>query len=406
MTETVVIPAEASPQEKPHANERQAGRVPELDGIRGLAIGMVLLWHYFILPADPAPGSAISHALALGRLTWTGVDLFFVLSGFLIGGILLDARKASNYFSVFYRRRFFRILPIYVVLLLAFSLLDHTVSGAHRDQFAWLLKDHLPLYSYWTFTQNFWPLRATVFGANTLAITWSLAIEEQFYLTLPLLVRILSSRLLVYCVVAGIVLAPVSRLFLLVATSFNWVPAFSLMPCRADALLLGVLAAILLRDAQWRARIERAGRFFAIALPALFLGAVFLGWKSPDLTSPLMQEVGLTWVAAFYAVLLLFAVTRPQSLLSRALRLRWLGWLGAIAYGVYLFHQTIQGLLYALLWRGEPRITGALTLLTSLASLALTLLVARLSWRFFEKPLIRFGHLSRYNESPLQGSKV
>src|SRR5438477_3577880 len=95
-----------------------SGRIPELDGLRGLAIGSVLIWHYFMVPIVTAPATPLSYALVFGRLTWSGVDLFFVLSGFLIGGILLDARKASNYFQVFYTRRFFRIVPIYAAVLL------------------------------------------------------------------------------------------------------------------------------------------------------------------------------------------------------------------------------------------------------------------------------------------------
>src|ERR1044071_9773565 len=96
-------------------NQRLQGRVPELDGIRGLAISMVFLWHYYFAIAPPFPmHSWQGYAVAPFRLLWSGVDLFFVLSGFLIGGILYDARHATNYYRVFYVRRFHRILPIYL----------------------------------------------------------------------------------------------------------------------------------------------------------------------------------------------------------------------------------------------------------------------------------------------------
>src|SRR6267378_3037670 len=75
-------------------------RIPELDGMRGIAIGLILVYHYFLLPLSPHVGSALWYVQSCGRLAWTGVDLFFVLSGFLIGGILLDARESSNYFQV------------------------------------------------------------------------------------------------------------------------------------------------------------------------------------------------------------------------------------------------------------------------------------------------------------------
>src|SRR6202022_4240957 len=93
------------------------GRIPELDGLRGVAIAMVVAHHYFLEPIQASPGTWLSHVQAVGRLAWSGVDLFFVLSGFLIGGILLDARDSPRYFGTFYRRRFARILPLYVVVL-------------------------------------------------------------------------------------------------------------------------------------------------------------------------------------------------------------------------------------------------------------------------------------------------
>src|SRR5271155_3009302 len=102
---------------------RLSGRIAELDGIRGLAIGMVLIYHYFLIRIDVPVRSAAAYALSTGRLAWSGVDLFFVLSGFLIGGILLEARGSVNYFRVFYTRRFFRIVPIYALLLLCFPVL-------------------------------------------------------------------------------------------------------------------------------------------------------------------------------------------------------------------------------------------------------------------------------------------
>lgn len=334
------------------------GRIPELDGLRGIAIGTVLIWHYFVLPAVVAPATPLSYALVLGRLTWSGVDLFFVLSGFLIGGILLDARKATNYFRIFYTRRCFRILPIYAAILLVFPATLFAAHRTHHGDFTWLSTDALPWYSYWTFTQNFWMAHAGTLGANTLAVTWSLAIEEQFYLTLPLVVRFLSGRRLLVFVLTGICLATLARTAIYEFWPHNWVAAFALMPCRADALLLGALAAILLRDDPWRARIKRNNLLFAVLIPVLLLGIAFFTLKSPKPDSALMQTIGHTWLALFYACVLLYAVTRPDTLVSRALRLKWLGWLGAIAYGTYLLHQFVQGILFGYLWGREPHITG------------------------------------------------
>jgi len=386
--------AVTSAQEPPAPN--LSGRIPELDGLRGLAIGSVLIWHYFVGPAVPAPATALSYALVFGRLTWSGVDLFFVLSGFLIGGILLDARKATNYFQIFYTRRFIRIVPIYAAVLLIFPALVSSARWMRHGDFTWLTQDALPWYSFWTFTQNFWMAHGVRLGASALAITWSLAIEEQFYLTLPLIVRFFSGRRLLACVLAGICLAPLARIAIRLIWPGNWVAGFALMPCRADALLLGVLAAILLRNEIWRTRIQRNNFVFATLLPVFLLGIAFLILRSPSVESPLMQGIGYTWLALFYAGLLLYSVVRPDSLVSRGLRFQWLGWLGGIAYGTYLLHQFIQGMLFGYFWGHEPRITSGYTFLTALVALTLTLVIARLSWRFFENPLIRLGHRSSY----------
>src|SRR5262249_3561693 len=120
------------------------GRVSELDGIRGTAIGMVLLHHYFYAALQTKPATLLSYIQVTGRLAWSGVDLFFVLSGFLIGGILLDARYASNYFRVFYTRRFFRIVPIYVVCVVGAFALVQGIRVEVTGGLSWMMKETLP----------------------------------------------------------------------------------------------------------------------------------------------------------------------------------------------------------------------------------------------------------------------
>jgi peptidoglycan/LPS O-acetylase OafA/YrhL len=247
-------------------------RIPELDGLRGIAIGMVLVWHYFEAPTAAPPATLLSYALVFGRLSWSGVDLFFVLSGFLIGGILLDARTAKNYFQVFYIRRFFRIFPIYFALLLILPDLSTFGLWSHHGDFTWSLGSSTPWYAYWTFTQNFYMARAGNLGGFCLWMTWSLAVEEQFYLTLPLLLRVMPPRWFIKCMLLGICTAPILRMTLRLIWPDNWTPGYVLMLCRADALLLGVLAAILIRDAQWREKIQRSKLVFSNFVARLFRG--------------------------------------------------------------------------------------------------------------------------------------
>lgn len=373
-----------------------ARRIPELDGLRGVAIGLVMAYHYFYLPSEGHTGPILSHFRNLLGIAWSGVDLFFVLSGFLIGGILLDARSAVNYFRVFYTRRFFRILPIYTAVLLLFPLVLAVSKSLTHYDFPWLTEAALPWYCYWTFAQNVWMSVLMNLGANGLKVTWSLAIEEQFYLTLPLLIRIFTGLPFKALIFAGILLAPVSRVSIGLWWHHNWIARFVLMPCRADALLLGVLVALLLRDPKWRDKIQSGGRTFAVLLPGFFAGVVALNFWAPNVGSPATQSVGYTWLGMFYALVLANAVTRPSSTFSRALRTGWLKWLGSIAYATYLLHQTVQGLVYGILWHSAPELSGVPTFLTALGALAISLVLAAISWRYFEAPLVRFGHKISY----------
>ena len=161
-------------------------RVSQLDGVRGVAILLVLVWHYFGAQVVAEPKSILHYCTHALSLTWSGVDLFFVLSGFLIAGILLDHHNTSNYFRVFYLRRVCRIFPLYFLLLALFLCLSAT-NLSTSPSFRWLLHDPFPIWSYATFTQNILMGARGGFGPHWLGITWSLAVEEQFYLFVPFL---------------------------------------------------------------------------------------------------------------------------------------------------------------------------------------------------------------------------
>src|SRR5262249_23229097 len=178
-------------------------RITELDGLRGLAILFVLVYHYANF--DVAPHSLFYYLSLPQRLTWTGVDLFFVLSGFLIGGILIDQRESSQYFFPFYLRRFHRIFPIYYIFIA--SLFIRTMVWPR-----WALSaSAMPLWPYPFFLQTLLSPVVMTFGPAWSGATWSLAIEEQFYLLLPLAVRRLSAKSLLRFVVVCVLAAPIVR---------------------------------------------------------------------------------------------------------------------------------------------------------------------------------------------------
>jgi len=371
-------------------------RIPELDGLRGIAIGLVLIWHYFFLLIRLRPGTILSYAFVSLRLTWTGVDLFFVLSGFLIGGILLDARDSSNYFAVFYSRRFFRIVPIYLLCLGGVFVLSALIKAGMASKVIWMMDDQLPWTPYLLFIQNFWMAQKNTLGSFGLGATWSLSVEEQFYLSLPTLVRFLTTRRLVTILICGILTAPVLRAILRTLWPDHFISWFVLMPCRADALLLGALAAVGLRESSFRAWLVRNQRLLQLFILVFLGGMGFLTLRAPDPRVFLMLSVGFTWQALFYLAVLLYAILFPQSILSRCLRWGWLAWLGSIAYGTYLLHEFVLGGIHGLIWSRPPIITNVWELAATLMALLLTLMICHLSWQYFERPLVRVGHSWHY----------
>ena len=363
--------------------EPEGRRVPELDGIRGLAIFLVLAWHYFLCEVGAPP-----LLFRFLNVTSSGVDLFFVLSGFLIGGILLDHRDAPNYFRVFYGRRVCRIFPIYFAWLLLYAQLSpiryHLHIGTSAD---WALEPQLPIWSYATFLQNFLQAKHGTFGSFWLAPTWSLAVEEQFYLLLPLTIRFTPRRWLPLLLGTFILAAPFARAFVYDPRQ-GGVASAVLLICRTDSLLLGVLCAWIVRQDGGPERMAR----WAPALRILFLSGIGFAMLATYVPETRMSRVANdSALAVAYTCLIMLAVYTPQSALGRMSRWSWLRKLGIIAYGTYLIQEGVLGFVFGLGLGRWPRILAARDLLFNLPALAITIGLAAASWRWFEKPVVGFG---------------
>jgi peptidoglycan/LPS O-acetylase OafA/YrhL len=367
-------------------------RIPELDGLRGVAIGMVVLYHAFLFHVVPRHGSLLAHALTPVRIGWSGVDLFFVLSGFLIGGILLDARDARNYFSTFYIRRFLRIVPIYYATLLALGTLS-IVARYHPGVPAdWSMDGLLSLYVFPLFMHNIWMAIYNTMGPGMLPVFWSLGVEEQFYLTLPLLVRFCTRRRLATIAVEAILLAPILRLVLYSFWPNHPLAWFVLMPCRADSLFFGVLAAVALRDVGAKAWLA-AHRVLLRSLIVVFgLGLPFVTQTNMVANGLFMVSLMLSWIAAFYCLVLVYAITFPDSLPARSLRWPWLRWLGTIAYGMYLLHIMVLSFVVDYLGAALHLASPLAQFLAASLAIAVTWALSSVSWLCFEKPLVARGH--------------
>jgi peptidoglycan/LPS O-acetylase OafA/YrhL len=369
----VVESPRSAPGEQALRAPAAAPRIAELDGIRALAIWMVLLTHA-IASGNAVPASAALRGWreALWQVVahgWLGVDLFFVLSGFLITGILLETKPRANYFSNFYIRRALRILPVFLVLLAILALVD-------RGPLAYF---GLALL----FCANLAPLFgiATPLGAGPL---WSLAVEEQFYLFWPALVRVVSTNRLVLAALFIVVLEPLLRL----AFGNPGTELFTWMRC--DGLALGALVAIWVRAPQCRPGVSLRVSLGAVGL-ALALGGLELLVRSPILSEALRtSEANLV-----FGAMVLGAYTLRGS--------RWTGWLrsrpavffAGISYCTYVIHLPVFNLVDDLGWThsSSPFTAG---FLRALYGFPIVFAIATLSKRYLEEPFLRLkGVLSR-----------
>ncbi|MFT3767443.1 MAG: acyltransferase [Minicystis sp.] len=322
------------------SDEQAAPRhLPVLDGIRGVAILLVVLFHTAVIAPDTIADIAYLFGASCG---FAGVDLFFVLSGLLITGILLDAKGSPTYLRSFYARRALRTLPLYyAILTLALFVLPRFVPADKAARFGSVTGDAA---YYWLHLSNVAVARAHAFRHPVLDISWSLAIEEQFYLVWPLVVLACSRRALVKVSAGAIGAALAIRMVMVLVLHRDPHETYVLTPCRMDALAVGALLAALAREpgglvAKRRAAVATAAIAGPLALAAILVdflptGAIVL----PGSVWPL-ATFGLSLIAITFGALLVLALTAPpESALARALRSRVLRTFGKYAYGIYLVH--------------------------------------------------------------------
>jgi peptidoglycan/LPS O-acetylase OafA/YrhL len=368
-------------------------RLPELDGLRGIAILMVFLLHYVGNSQNNTGqlGTPLYRFAQMFRLCWSGVDLFFVLSGFLIGGILMDTHDRPGYFRTFYLRRVFRILPVYYAWVTIVAIVSFVGARWIAPQNPTAYAISFPLVIYYLFLQNSVFLPTSLFTHYGLSVTWSLAVEEQFYLIAPWIIRHISIRRLTQLLLACIAGAPILRAILYSSLPHGPDVIYVLMPCRADTLAMGMLAAVAWRtDA--RARLAKLVPQIKIALGILVFGAILMVKWLPGPRNAFQAAYQYSWLGVMYTCAMLIVLLDRENILARITRSGFLREWGRVSYCVYLIHLGILGACSWIFLHSLPRIYDWRGVGVVALAAAISWGLAQLSWKYFEGPLIERGH--------------
>jgi peptidoglycan/LPS O-acetylase OafA/YrhL len=414
-TQSVEVDQGTRGDEAPLPALRLPSHIPALDGIRGIAVLLVLFCHATQRPfghgaeADASFVGIDRAILSLARLSWTGVDMFFVLSGFLITGILFDAKGKDHFFRNFYARRTVRIFPLYYACLILFLV----IFPAMPDWFNYLDPEtkQLPRWGhrysgdlwYWLYHSNYHQSWTEQFGHTTdhiIHTSWSLAIEEQFYLMWPLVCYFCTRKTLLRVTVVMFFGSMVLRAALL--QKGWWNIAMGWTPFRLDGLAAGAFIALVARGPRGLQSLVKPaliiGPVSAIALGSMIVLMYKLGQRRGIGQSDGYVVFGTALFSLFYGSVLIVAASSVRgTLVNRLFTHRFLRTFGKYSYAVYLLHLPVMVIVAEMLFHPRDWRMGR-TLLPGLIGFyaitwTLSLLVAVVSWHLLEKHFLKLKDL-------------
>jgi peptidoglycan/LPS O-acetylase OafA/YrhL len=371
--------------------------LPALDGVRGVAVLMVFLVHY---GGGAKSSNFLLHTIGVSvQAGWSGVTFFFILSGFLISGILWDSRNEPHFWRNFYMRRTLRIFPVYYASLLL-VLITAVVAGNALYAFT-------HVYVYALYLQNMpLPFNAKNLGSPLeMSHFWSLAVEEQFYLIWPFLLTQMKTlkRAKWLCIgifvfsavfrIAGWYLLPAPPDAAGIASHRIFHGGYGFLLSRAGELAAGAYLAMSFRDAVLWPRLRAIAPYVCVAgLAGFLVAAKYAGTLTDECAAGFM--VGLPCITICLAAILVMAL--GDGVVNRVFRLEPLRWLGGISYGFYIFHVLFTPLFSWIVEKIAPNAGRNVTFgLTFVVAGSLSVLFAWFSFRFFESRFLRLRSLFR-----------
>lgn len=338
---------------------------PELDGLRGISILWVMFFH-----------AGFPHM----RGGFIGVDIFFVLSGFLITVLLILEYDRLGRISLknFYIRRILRLGPALICLLIIFCLVSAIVLDIEKAKSNYL--DALIALFY----LSNWSRAFAIHPPDFIGHTWSLSIEEQFYLFWPVFLVFLLNKSVKrsYIAIITILIATISWFFRVYLLLNDASPErlYNGLDTRADGLMIGCFIGILAGSGCFTDNVRRMLKKILIIITpvsmfCLFIFSFFLNWKDPK-----MFAFGFIIVEIFAAILILDVIVGRQNFIRKILSMRWLVWIGSISYGLYLWHYPVFRSMRAM---------GFNLSITMTLGIGITFLIATVSYYFMERPILK-----------------
>lgn len=359
-------------------------RIPALDGLRGLMTIFVVVSHFF---------GEVPSGLSYFCLGWLAVIVFFVLSGYLVGRLIIEKMDAGNFLSVFYLRRICRTFPTYFLATIVILILER-----HFAQTSWIDSDSIfPKWSYLVFLQNFLLNPLESIGVHWLAPTWTLALEEQFYLVAPFLLLLVPRRAWLTVMVIASLTALGVRAYGVLTGAMVMAP-LAILPIAADVLLAGMILAVLVKSnaIRWE---QHSVVFRALPIVCLLLtaitqrldGMVVGPWF--EILAPFFAAIG----AGSFILCLVKGAPEAKRFESRILI-----FFGNISYSVYLSHLTILGLMHGLILGGLPNVGSPAQIAVTIAALPVTVGLGWLMTRLIEEPITQWGRSHKWTSPEIQ----